>query len=818
MSDRFTRRILDYLADSRYRARKAQELAQELSIPEAELDDFLRSVQQLVEKQQIVIGVGDHVVLPPPGKQMTGVFRLHERGFGFIVPESPTEHGDLFVPPGNAGGAMTGDRVTARVIHQGGRAGEGRSPYVGLITDIIQRAENRYVGNLVKQGSHHVVEVDAKVLQHPVVIRDPHSKGAKIGDKVVIELTRYPSEAAPGEGVITEVLGEQGEPDVETIAVMRAYGLPDHFKPEVLDDARAAAQSFQGDAVPPDREDLTGEMICTIDPPDAKDYDDAISIHRLDRAEEGEPARRGAQPNDGAVWELGVHIADVSSFVRLGTALDAEARKRGNSAYLPRKVIPMLPETLSNGVCSLQEGVNRFCKSAFIRYDARGNVVGQRFANTVIRSAKRLTYLEAQALIDSDIREARRHAKSEPKYPTRLINKIKLMDELAKVIRERRQHDGMIVLGLPEVELIFDDAGRVVDAQPQDTSFTHTLIEMFMVEANEATARLFNSLHVPMIRRVHPDPDAYDITELRQFARVAGYNIPSRPSRKELQALLDGVRGKPAQHAVHLAVLKTLSKAEYSPLLIGHFALASKHYTHFTSPIRRYPDLIVHRGLDAYFEAVKKTHAGKPASRAGGASLFDPPDAAAARRLAELMTSDPRCPSEDDLTKMGRECSGTERKAESAEDSLRTYLILDLLSNKLGEDFDGVVTGVTGSGIFIEISRYLVDGFVRLNDLPGRSDDRWQLNRTTGALVAQRSGRVITIGDRFTIRLARVNPVARQLDLVIIEAVQDTTKKKGPRAPMRRTQQPPTGPRSHQHGPAKGKGGQQRFKKRRKGR
>lgn len=813
MTDRFTRRILDYLADSRYSARKAGDLATDLSIPEDQLNEFLQSVHQLVEKQQVVIGVDQSVVLPPPGREMVGVFRLHERGFGFIVPDSPTEHGDLFVPPGNTGNAMTGDRVRARVIHQGGRAGEGRSPFVGRVTDIIQRAENCYVGNLVKQGSSYVVDVDAKVLQHPVIIRDPHSKGAKVGDKVVIELTRYPTERLQGEGVITEVLGEQGEPDVETIAVMRAYGLAERFPSQVMEDARAAAQSFSDGAIPPGREDLTGDLICTIDPPDAKDYDDAISIHRLDRPEEGAPPHINTHHNDGAVWELGVHIADVSSFVKLGTALDAEARKRGNSAYLPRRVIPMLPETLSNGVCSLQEGVNRFCKSAFIRYDAEGNVLGARFANTVIRSAKRLTYREAQALIESDIREARRHAKAEPKYPTRLMNKLKLMDELAKTIQARRQRDGMIVLGLPEVELIYDDSGRVVDAEPEDNAFTHTLIEMFMVEANEAAARLFESLHIAMIRRIHPDPDAYDITELRQFAHVAGYNIPSRPSRKELQALLDGVRGKPAQHAVHLAVLKTLSKAEYSPLIIGHFALASKHYTHFTSPIRRYPDLVVHRGLDAYFDALQK---------AQGRSGADP---ATARRwsldtgvksaVSRTMTDDPRCPGEDALTTLGRDCSATERNAESAEDNLRTYLILDLLGNKLGEDFEGVVTGVTGAGVFIQISRYLVDGFVRTNDLPGRSDDRWQLNRTTGALVAQRSGRVISIGDKFTVRIARVNPVARQLDLVIIEAVQDTTKKKGPRTRPKRPAPPaPRGAQSHPFKKKKGK--DERFKRRKK--
>jgi ribonuclease R len=350
----------------------------------------------------------------------------------------------------------------------------------------------------------------------------------------------------------------------------------------------------------------------------------------------------------------------------------------------------------------------------------------------------------------------------------------------------------MIVLGLPKVELVFDDSGRVVDAQPEDDAFTHTIIEMFMVEANEATARLFHGLNVPMIRRIHPDPDAHDMGELRQFARVAGINIPMRPSRKELQHLLENTRGKPAQHAVHLAVLKTLSRAEYSPLTIGHFALASEHYTHFTSPIRRYPDLVVHRGLDAYFEAKgsrgrgAEGPRGKSPARSGpfsSPSTPGPLDPSAP--ISKKMLDDPRCPSEVQLTDLGRHTSSTERNAQDAEDELRTYLVLDLLSQQLGEDYDGTVTGVTGAGVFVQIDRYLVDGFVKVNDLPGLPNDRWRLNRNTGALVAQRSGKSVTIGDRFRVRIAKVNPVSRQMDLWVVS---DPAKKKNEYRPAKRKQ------------------------------
>jgi len=709
----------------------------------------------MTKQNHVVLGSAGSVGLPPPGREVIGVFQLHRRGFGFIVPDSPIEHGDLFVPPGKTGSAMTGDHVRARVYQQRrgdarGRSKDSRSPYTGVVVEIIKRSDRQFTGNLRRTRQGWIVEVDGKFLHESVIIRDPHAKNANSGDKVVIELIEYPTDQHPAQGVITEVLGETGQPDVETLAVMRTYGLPSSFPDNVLDEARLAASQFNGDTVPSDREDLTETLICTIDPPDAKDFDDAINITQF------EP---DAEP-DAAVYELGVHIADVSHYVAQGSALDLEAFTRGNSAYLPRKVVPMLPELLSNGVCSLQEGVNRYCKSVFIRYDAQGHVLSQRFANTVICSAKRLTYLEAQALIDGDLRLARRHTKSHPRYGADLIGCLKHMDQLARVLQQRRLKDGMIVLDLPEVELVFDEHGCVTDAIAQDTAYTHTIIEKFMVEANEAVARLFDSLNVPILRRVHADPDPNNLKELRQFARVAGYNIPMRPDRKELQGLLDAVRGKPAQWAVHMAVLKTLSKAEYSPLQIGHFALASEQYAHFTSPIRRYPDLTVHRALEAYLAHTTVT--GTATSKAKGGRK---------KKMSRYLSDDPRCPIEQELVEIGRSCSSRERNAEAAERDLRTYLVLELLSNHLGQDFDGTVTGVINSGVFVQLNRYLVDGFVAAGDLPTgrRGSDHWRLNRTTGALVAQRSGKTITIGDRFVVRIAHVKPAGRIMELVILD-------------------------------------------------
>jgi ribonuclease R len=765
MPKRFSRRILNHLADARYEPRTIAQLAEDLNIPDDEFDEFRQAVHQLLEAGHLIRGSEDTVALPPPGKEMIGSFRRHERGFGFIMPDELTEHGDLFVPPHQTYDAMTGDRVRAKVLHDPRRGGGGKSPYIGEIVEILERADRRYTGTLFKRGKSYFVEVDGRQWHEPVYIGDPHAKNASLGDKVVIELVNYPGENGElAEGVITEVLGETGEPEVETQAVMRSFGLKEKFTDSVMEEARRVAHAFDGHAVPPGREDHTDLFTCTIDPPEARDFDDAITVRKLEGSDAAEYLDNagGGQSRQRVVYELGVHIADVCHFVEANGELDGEAFERGNSTYLPRRVLPMLPELLSNGVCSLQEGVNRYCKSVFIHLDERGRVLKQRFANTVMRSDKRLTYLEAQALIDNDLREARKHAATEAKYSRKLSERLRVMDELSRIIFKRRMEHGMIQLGLPEVELIFDDAGRVIDAQPEDDAYTHTIIEMFMVEANEAAARLFDAYHIPMLRRVHPDPDAHSMGDLSSFAQVAGYNIPANPDRKQLQQLIESVRGKPAQHAVHLAVLKTLSKAEYSPTPVGHFALASEHYTHFTSPIRRYPDLIVHRGLQALLEAAD----GQPLT--AGLTGLPKREVRAKQQFAER---EARLPDEQRLHEIGTHCSTTERNSESAERELRNYLLLEMLSDHLGDDYEGTVAGVTGGGLFIELDRFLVDGFVPVSELPSAKGDRWQLNPNSGALVAQRSGKTVNIGDRFVVRIAQIDLARRRMELVVVKQI-----------------------------------------------
>ncbi len=739
---RFTKRVLDHLKHSKYEPSTIDAIARDMRIDDDELEQFRQAVHLLAKDEVVALGKDKLVRLPSFSEEVTGVLRLKPRGFGFVRTDHPFREGDLFIPPGGARDAISGDRVRARVVHSGGRRGERVS---GRILEVLERGRDQFVGVLTRKGSEWFMKPDGNMLRDPVLIRDPHAKNAKPGDKIVVELVHYPEDDYVAEGVITKVLGIGGKPDVETQAVIVAHGLRTEFPDSAMDEARDASRNFDQDveAAKRDREDLTDTFIFTIDPPDAKDFDDAISLEYDESQSE---------------WTLGVHIADVSSFVAQGGALDEEARERANSTYLPRLVLPMLPETLSNGVCSLQEQVDRMTKSAFITFDNEGNVRSQRFASTVIRSRKRLTYIEAQALIDGDSDEAEKNARTKPEYSEELIETLRRCDKLAKILQKRRMKDGMIVLALPEVELVFDDDGHVVDAVPEDDVYTHKIIEMFMVEANEAVARLFSGFNVPVLRRIHPDPVHGDIEELQMYARSAKWKLPDEPTRKDLQALLEVTRHTPASRAVHFAVLRTLSKATYSPALIGHFALASEHYLHFTSPIRRYPDLTAHRALQALLE---KTDNGTSMPPTGKSKQF-------ARRLM----NDDRVLDEGELIVLGTHCSDSEVESEGAERELRAFLVMQFLREKhLGDDFTGVITGISGAGVFVSIEKFLVEGLIKTADLPqsGKRPDRWRVDQSSGRLVAERSGAAIGIGDIVTVQVTNVDLPSRQLDLLMTE-------------------------------------------------
>jgi ribonuclease R len=740
MSKQIQEKILNHLKSETYRPQKRRHLAKQLQMAdEQQYELFKAALRQLVDEGRVMYGDGGTVVVPSSHERhdtFVGTYRQNKRGFGFVVPSDPDAHEDLYIAESDNGGAITGDVVRVQITQKSWR--DGKPMHSGQVIQIIKRTNKRFVGSLAKQHGQWLVLPDGNTLTEPILTPDAAGRHIKPGTKVVVELTQYPSEGQRAAGVITDVLGQPGEKDVDLKSVIVQFNLPEDFPDEVKQQARDAVDTFEPKTERSKRLDLSDRTIVTIDPPDAKDYDDAISLKQL----------------DNGYWELGVHIADVSFFVKDGTPLDLEARERGNSSYFPGHVIPMLPEILSNGVCSLQEGVPRLTKSVFITYDDDAQPIRATFANSIITSGKRLRYIEAQDIIDgkAQIRhpDGNKHVKD---YPTEVVALLMQMNDLSKRLQSRRRKQGQLVLDLPEVELVLNEEGKVVDAVPEDVSFTHTLIEMFMVEANEAVARLLSSLDVPFLRRIHPEPEPQDAERLRHFTQVTGYHLPKDMDRKAIQGLLEAVRGKPEAFAINLAILKSLTRAEYSPEHIGHFALASEDYCHFTSPIRRYADLTIHRLLDAYFDA-------SSASFSGGTRAARPRGGRKSKPIVDNV------PSYNTLVELGRHISFTERRSEDAERELRQVKILALLKDHVGEDFIGVVTGIANFGIFVQLKAYLVDGLIRYEDL---MDDWWDVDEKSGIVRGKRSGMRIGIGDVVQARVVRVDLPRRELDLAIIQ-------------------------------------------------
>jgi ribonuclease R len=714
------RKILDVVRRKDYTPLKRSALAQKLSVNDEQYPDFDAALKDLQTQGKITVGPKNLILLPTMSNRVTGTFRANARGFGFVIPLEPTHEGDLFIGPHDTAEAMDGDTVVAKIVRKGHQG--GRQRIAGMITEILERGHNRFVGTLQRKGREWIVQPEGKGYFEPVIVDDVTAKGARVGDKVILEILQFPANDLPARGVILEVLGRAGQYDTEIRAILAQYNLRTDFDRECLDQARNAAAGFNPDNLD-GRYDATGDVIITIDPPDAKDFDDAISLRR-DR--------------DGN-WVLGVHIADVCAFIPMKSPLDVEARQRGNSVYLPGRVIPMLPEALSNGICSLQPNQRRFTKTAYITYDPQGKVLGSEFANSVINSNARLTYEQA-----NDILEGRTKG-----FDGEVVGLVKDMETLARAIDRRRAKNGMLHLDLPETELDYDADGHVIDAHPADASYPHTIIEMFMVEANEAVAGLLDRFRLPFIRRIHPDPSPGGRKEMGRFVRLCGMKVPRDLNRSIIQDLLASVKGSPSSFAVNMFILRSLQKAEYSPLHIGHFALASKHYCHFTSPIRRYADLTVHRLLHCYLE-----------------------------HRINLIGLEEVLP-EGELMEIGKHISWTEQQAASAERELKTILILQMLTKHVGDTLEGVVSGLTNFGVFVQCIKYGIEGMIEPGDL---GLDEWKYDERNQAIVGQYSRESVNLGEPMPVRIVAVNVAARQLSLAPVEPLTGS-RDKAPKKP-----------------------------------
>ena len=736
MPEIFKKRIVKLLKRRDYAPLKLAQLARTLNVSQEDYPQFKLAFEELRRAGHVVIGTKSLVSLVPMSGRITGTFRANPKGFGFVIPLEPSSHGDLFIPPDATAEAMTGDIVLAKVVKKGKRAGPGApGRYSGQVVEILQRAQNRFVGTLQQTNEGWIVQPDGTSFFELIAVDDVSAKNAKNKDKVVVEILSYPTEKYLARGVIIEVLGRAGQKISEIQSIIRQYHLPGEFDADCIEQARQAAAEFDREKIS-GREDITEKVVVTIDPPDAKDFDDAISVEKDSRGN----------------WVLGVHIADVSNFVPADSALDAETKIRGNSVYLPGKTIPMLPEILSNGICSLQPEQKRFVKSVYITYDDEGNILSRCFANSVMCSTQRLTYQQADKVLKG-------HSKG---VKPQVVELLKNMETLSRAIEKRRTENGMLHLDLPETELIMDKSGRVVGAHPADDSYPHTIIEMFMVEANEAVAGLLDRFGVLFMRRIHPEPDGLSMKNLSKLVQAFGYSLPKAVDRRAIQELLAAVKGADCSLAVNLMVLRSFEKAEYSPLNIGHFALASNCYCHFTSPIRRYADLLVHRVLECYLQ----------------------------KRLDSVEQK-------LDLTEIGKHISFTEERAEDAEEELKTVLILQMLEKHIGDELDCVVTGLTSFGVFVQSSKFGIEGLITMGDL---GPDVWKYNQRNQCIVGQHSGCSIHLGRAMKVRIISVNVAARQLNVAPVEplvgsSVRHKKDKPAKKSKKERTRKRPRGKR-----------------------
>jgi ribonuclease R len=640
----------------------------------------------------------DRFVIAQEADLVAGTIELSEKGFAFVVPEQEGTS-DIYIAPEDVGVAMHGDKVLVRLQRE-----RQQTKRAGRVIRILVRAHDTIVGTVQKTKLFHYVVPDDPRFVHDVYVKLTHN--AAVGDKVVVKLAEWTSRHVNPEGIIIERLGKADAPGVDILSIIRKHNLPTEFNERTLAEAAGIATGLTPGEIAR-RRDLRNDYIITIDPDDAKDFDDAVNVDEI----------------PGGGWSLGVHIADVCHYVRPGNALDREAHGRGNSVYLVDRVIPMLPEKLSNNLCSLRPREDRPTVSCFIEFSPKLDVKKVSFARSVIHSKHRLTYKEAfarlQAQADGD----------------ELTNQLQKMWRLASRLRAQRFAKGSLDLNFPEVKVRLDKHGRPERIEKVENDISHQLIEEFMLAANEAVAKHICQAQVPGIYRIHEDPDVAKLKDYREYARTFGYKVGDVTHRQELQKLLAVTKGKPEEYAIHLALLRSLKQAKYSPQPVGHFGLAKKYYTHFTSPIRRYADLVVHRTLLAMLER-----------------------AAANRRYSVA-----------ELTKLSQHISLTERTAAEAEKESVELKKLEYFQRQLEEDqmaiLPAVVSGVRNFGVFIELTDSLVRGLVHVSTL---ADDFYHYDELRERLVGRRTGHIIQIGERLHVQVARVDVFNRQVDFRVV--------------------------------------------------
>jgi len=749
--------VLDFMREASYRPATARDLVRLLRVDRARRREFKRLLRDLLNEDQIVKVGHDRYAVPgragreaargpsrgrrgdghkaaggrPPrgaaaprerGQALVpGRLQRHPRGFGFVTLDAGGP--DVFIPPRSLADRLDGDRVAIRIVRQDGA---GRAE--GEIVRLIERSRKRVMGIYRSAERRHGGTVQAydRLFESGIAISEEDAGSAEDGMVVGVEILRPPQERRPAAGRIVETLGRPDEPGMDLKTIIRKYGLREEYPQDVLAEAERAPASV-GEAEIRDREDFRDLPIVTIDGETAMDFDDAVLVRK---------------EADGT-YELQDHIADVAHYVRSGSALDREAYERGTSVYFPGTALPMLPHRLSNGICSLNPGVDRLVQSCVMRIDGKGRVVEHRFADGVIKSAERMTYTNvAKILVDRDTATVERYARLVPMFRT--------MEELCLVLNERRRRRGSIDFDLPEPELLLASTGEMTGIVELQRNIAHRIIEEFMLAANEAVATHLFRARVPSIYRIHERPDPKKLEEFDAVAQAFGYRL-ARPftsiEPRAFQDIVDMAKGRPEERFLSRLMLRSMKQARYSHLRDLHFGLAATCYTHFTSPIRRYPDLIVHRIL-------RRLRTGRPLSP---------------REREDL---------EGFLPEAALRSSRTERTADQAEWELVEWKKTAFMAERVGEEFDGFILSVHPFGFFAELRELFVEGLVKIESLPG---DRFRFHDKKQILRGERHGRVFKLGDPVRLRVDRVDSFHLRVEFSVVEAAEGRPPVAGPR-------------------------------------
>ncbi|MGY0434346.1 ribonuclease R [Bacillus rugosus] len=703
----FMDKLLSFMKEEAYKPLTVQELEEMLQITEAEeFKELVKALVALEEKGLIVRTRSDRYGIPEKMNLIKGKISAHAKGFAFLLPED-TSLSDVFIPPNELNTAMNGDIVMVRLNSQ-----SSGSRQEGTVIRILERAIQRVVGTYTETRNFGFVIPDDKKITSDIFIPKNGKNGAAEGHKVVVKLTSYPEGRMNAEGEIETILGHKNDPGIDILSVIHKHGLPGEFPADAMEQATSTPDTIDEKDLK-DRRDLRDQVIVTIDGADAKDLDDAVTVTKLD---------------DGS-YKLGVHIADVSHYVTENSPIDKEALERGTSVYLVDRVIPMIPHRLSNGICSLNPKVDRLTLSCEMTINSQGQVTEHEIFQSVIKTTERMTYSDVNKILVDDDEELKQ--KYEP-----LVPMFRDMERLAQILRDKRMNRGAVDFDFKEAKVLVDVEGAVKDVVIRERSVAEKLIEEFMLVANETVAEHFHWMNVPFIYRIHEEPNAEKLQKFLEFVTTFGYVVKGTAGDihpRALQSILDAVRDRPEETVISTVMLRSMKQAKYDPQSLGHFGLSTEFYTHFTSPIRRYPDLIVHRLIRTYLINGKV-------------------DESTQEKWAER------------LPDIAEHTSTMERRAVDAERETDDLKKAEFMLDKIGEEFDGMISSVTNFGMFVELPN-TIEGLVHVSFM---TDDYYRFDEQHFAMIGERTGNVFRIGDEITVKVVDVNKDERNIDFEIV--------------------------------------------------